>query len=64
MSQEQIDYWQRHGRDAEALPYLHELVKALDKAFISTWQSTADWQDQLDAAREWLKHREDQKGAA
>lgn len=53
------EYRQRHGRDAEALPYLQELVKALDGAFISTWQSTAAWQDQLDAAREWLNQREE-----
>jgi hypothetical protein len=30
---------------------LVELVAALDNAFISSWQSTADWQTQLDAAR-------------
>lgn len=38
--------------DAEEL--LRELVKALDGAFISSWQTTADWQKQLDAAREYL----------
>jgi len=30
---------------------LQELVSALDNAFISAWQSTAAWQEQLDAAR-------------
>lgn len=54
-----IDYRQRHGRDAEALPYLRELVDALDKAFISTWQSTAAWDKQLTNAREWLKQRDE-----
>jgi hypothetical protein len=34
---------------------LKNLVKALDNAFISTWQSTAAWQKQLDAAREYVK---------
>lgn len=58
MSDAHIDYRQRHGRDAEALPYLRELVDALDKAFISTWQSTAAWQVQLDAAKAWLDQRE------
>jgi len=36
---------------------LSELVKALDNAFISTWQSTAAWQKQLDEAREFLRHQ-------
>lgn len=54
-----VDYRQRHGRDAEALPHLRELVKALDGAFISSWQSTAAWKKQLDAASEWLKQRDE-----
>lgn len=33
---------------------LKELVDALDKAFISTWQSTAYWDGELDAAKEYL----------
>jgi hypothetical protein len=33
---------------------LASLVKALDNAFISTWQSTAAWAKQLDDAREYL----------
>ena len=33
---------------------LADLVKALDSAFISSWQSTAHWREQLDAAREYL----------
>lgn len=36
---------------------LAELVKALDNAFISTWQSTAAWQKQLDEAREFLQRQ-------
>lgn len=33
---------------------LSDLVAALDGAFISSWQSTAAWKAQLDAAREYL----------
>lgn len=33
---------------------LRNLVEALEGAFISTWQSTAAWQDQLEAARNIL----------
>lgn len=33
---------------------LSDLVKALDNTFISSWQSTAGWQKELDAARECL----------
>jgi hypothetical protein len=36
---------------------LRDLVEALDGAFISTWQSTAAWQQQLDAAREYLNQQ-------
>lgn len=38
----------------QAAKHLQALVIALDSAFISTWQSTAAWQKQLDAAREYL----------
>lgn len=34
---------------------LANLVKALDSAFISTWQSTAAWQKELDAARAYVE---------
>ena len=54
-----IDYRQRHGRDAEALPYLRDLVQALDGAFISSWQSTHAWQKQLDEAKKWLENRDE-----
>ncbi len=44
--------------------HLRELSKALDRAFISTWQSTAAWQKELDAALEFLSrvdaHRDNQ----
>ncbi len=40
---------------------LADLVKALDEAYISSWQSTAAWQKQLDAAREYV---EKMKGGA
>lgn len=34
---------------------LRELVKALDGAFISSWQSTHAWQVQLDEAKKFLE---------
>ena len=34
---------------------LADLVKALDRAYISSWQSTADWRKQLDATREYIE---------
>lgn len=37
-----------------AVELLRDLVKALEGAFISSWQSTHAWQKELDAAREWL----------
>lgn len=40
--------------DANAIEHLRALVAALDSAFISSWQSTAGWQKQLDEAREYL----------
>ena len=33
---------------------LKDLVEALESAFISSWQSTAAWQKQLQTAREYL----------
>lgn len=36
---------------AEREAALRNLVNALDRAFISTWQSTAAWQKELDIAR-------------
>lgn len=44
----------------EAEHLLKELVDALDGAFISTWQSTHAWRDQLDAAREYIRRTEDE----
>ena len=38
----------------EAERLLQALVIALDVAFISTWQSAAYWQEELDEAREYL----------
>jgi len=34
---------------------LRNLVKALDEAFISSWQSTHYWTKELDEAREYLE---------
>lgn len=45
--------------DGEALYHLRELVNALDGAFISSWQSTAAWQKQLDQAKEFLAETND-----
>ncbi len=42
----------------EAEQLLLALVEALDGAFISTWQSTAAWQQQLNAAREYLENKQ------
>lgn len=39
---------------SDAMNHLLSLVDALDGAFISTWQSTAAWQQQLDRARDYL----------
>ncbi|MBO9679519.1 MAG: hypothetical protein J7556_14855 [Acidovorax sp.] len=42
----------------DAIELLRALVDALDNAFISSWQSTAAWQKQLDAARDWLNDKD------
>lgn len=39
-----------------ALALLRELVGALDGAYISSWQSTAAWREQLDKARSYLEN--------
>lgn len=53
-----INYLQTMGRSgAEAFAHLNALVKALDRAFISSWQSTAAWEEELRQAREWLEQR-------
>ncbi len=46
---------QPSGVEATAQGYLQDLVTALDGAFISSWQSTAKWQKELDAARSYLE---------
>jgi hypothetical protein len=38
-----------------ALPLLRDLVNALDGAFISSWQTTAGWQKELDEARAFIE---------
>ena len=48
---------QRPSAQADAVEALRELVDALDGAFISSWQSTAAWQTQLDRARAALATR-------
>lgn len=39
--------------------HLRALVEALENAFISTWQSTAAWQTELDAAKGFLEDTRD-----
>lgn len=46
----------------EAERLLQALVIALDAAFISSWQSTAYWQSELDEAREYLGRRAQEQG--
>ena len=53
-------YRRNSKQDSDAVFYLQDLVRALDSAFISTWQSTAAWQKELDASREWLNQREEE----
>lgn len=43
------------ARNAVAYELLIDLAQALDNAYISSWQTTAAWQEQLDAALEFLK---------
>ena len=44
-------------QDDEALEVLRALVEALENAFISSWQSTAAWQEQRDSAHALLTKR-------
>lgn len=43
----------------ESFDLLKALVEALDKAYISSWQSTAAWQKELDDAREFISLKEE-----
>lgn len=45
------------NQNKSAYKLLSELAAALDGAFISTWQSTAAWQEQLDAALIYLEEQ-------
>lgn len=47
-------------KDCTPVALLRALVAALDGAFISSWQTTAAWQQELDAAREWLTAQDKQ----
>lgn len=44
--------------EKDAIEFLRALVDALDNTFISSWQSTAGWQKELDAAREYLREQD------
>lgn len=46
--------------ESNAVMHLRALVTALDNAFISSWQSTAAWQKELDLAKEFLGIGKDQ----
>lgn len=46
----------KHPTEAEIL--LKDLAEALDTAFISTWQTTSAWQNELDAALEYVKEKQ------
>jgi hypothetical protein len=41
-----------------AVELLKNLVTALEGAYISSWQSTHAWQQQLDDARTWLNNKD------
>jgi len=43
--------------NSDAIKHLRALTTALNGAFISSWQSTHAWQEQLDAAKEFLKEQ-------
>ena len=45
--------------NSESFQKLKALVEALDKAFISSWQSTAGWQKELDEARQFVELKQD-----
>lgn len=40
---------------ADTIEHLRNLVRALDNAYISSWQSTHWWDKELEAAKEHLK---------
>lgn len=42
----------------ESEQLLKNLAEALDGAFISSWQGTHAWQDQLEAAQEYFYKKE------
>lgn len=46
--------------ESDAVMHLRALVTALDNAFISSWQSTAAWQKELDLAKDFLGIGKDQ----
>lgn len=47
--------------DTQAQQLLRQLAEALNTAFISSWQSTHQWQKQLDAANEFLARADEGK---
>lgn len=40
---------------------LENLVEALEGAFISVWQSTHYWQNEVAAAKEWLQQQKEKR---
>jgi len=49
----------RNETETDSFQHLKSLVEALESAFISSWQSTAAWQKQLDEAREFIDLKTD-----
>lgn len=47
--------WVKFSDMEKSIGLLRNLVTALDKAYISSWQSTHNWQKELDLAREYLE---------
>ena len=57
----QIKMFEEQVSESEAERLLKNLVEALQGAFISTWQSTHFWQNQLKEADEFLQQQEESR---
>mgnify|MGYP003597877444 FL=1 len=44
----------------DAIELLKSLTEALNNAYISSWQSTAAWSEELEAANDFLESLENQ----
>lgn len=52
---------QENSAQIEGERLLENLVEALDGAFISVWQSTHYWQNEVAAAKEWLQQQKENR---